>query len=216
MSCDKYEAWEDGRLGAAEFAVHARSCADCAAAAALDARLDRELEALRQPPAAPGLWKRIERALEREQARAAAATPDLRRARRPFAGLLKRPRLIPALAGAALLALLVLGGARLFKAHHPASQGILASRALAEVERKEKDYADAIRALERQAEPRIEAMDSQLMSLYRDKLAAIDSQIDKCRDALAMNPANAHIRYCLLAALQDKRETLSEALGTFN
>jgi hypothetical protein len=63
------------------------------------------------------------------------------------------------------------------------------------------------------AAPKIEAMDLQMVSLYRDKLAAIDSQIAKCREALNSNPANAHIRRYLLAALSDKRQTLTEILG---
>jgi len=52
------------------------------------------------------------------------------------------------------------------------------------------------------------------MSLYRDKLAAIDAQIDKCREALDSNPGNAHIRQYLLAALQDKRQALADVLGS--
>jgi hypothetical protein len=94
------------------------------------------------------------------------------------------------------------------------SSGLLARRALARVELKEREYTEAIGALEKLAGPKIEAMDLQMMSLYRDKLAAIDAQIERCREALASNPANAHIRSYLLAALRDKRQTLAQALGT--
>jgi hypothetical protein len=59
-------------------------------------------------------------------------------------------------------------------------------------------------------------MDIQMMSLYRDKLAVIDAQIGKCRDALDSNPGNAHIRRYLLAALQDKHQTLADMLGSTN
>ncbi len=52
------------------------------------------------------------------------------------------------------------------------------------------------------------------MSLYRDKLAVIDGQIEKCQEALERNPGNAHIRRYFLAALQDKKQTLAEALGS--
>jgi hypothetical protein len=48
------------------------------------------------------------------------------------------------------------------------------------------------------------------MLLYRDRLETIDAQIARCQEALAENPSNAHIRRYLLAALQDKKETLRE------
>jgi len=47
-----------------------------------------------------------------------------------------------------------------------------------------------------------------------DKLAVIDGQIEKCQEALERNPGNAHIRRYFLAALQDKKQTLAEALGS--
>jgi hypothetical protein len=216
MSCEKFDAFEAGRMAPGEFAEHVRDCAACAALAALNARLDKELEGLREPISAPGLWERIERSLAREKARAGAARGGLPGEGRSLAGWLRARRWLPAAVGAAVSAILILGGVYLLLKKPFSPSGILAHRALAEVELKEKDYVRAIRDLEKQAAPRIEAMDLQLMSLYRDKLGIIDSQIDKCREALESNPANAHIRYCLLAALQDKRQTLTEALGTMN
>ena len=53
-------------------------------------------------------------------------------------------------------------------------------------------------------------MDAELALLYRDKIATIDTQIDRCLRALHGNPANTHIRRYLLLALRDKRETLEE------
>jgi hypothetical protein len=52
-----------------------------------------------------------------------------------------------------------------------------------------------------------------MMLLYRDKLETIDAQIERCKEALALNPASAHIRRYLLAALQDKKGTLAELLS---
>ena len=57
-------------------------------------------------------------------------------------------------------------------------------------------------------------MNVELMLLYRDRLETIDDQIEQCREALSENPANAHIRRYMLAALQDKKETLKELLET--
>jgi hypothetical protein len=186
-------------------------------ALALDARLEAEIPALRQPAAGgPELWNRIEAALEAEKARGAAAAM-LREApaayRRPFGGLRnleKRRILIPA--GAAALFLIALATVLITRIAVPSS-GILTARALARVESVEKEYLAAIGDLEKMAGPKIEALDLQMVSLYRDKLAAIDAQIAKCREALDSNPANAHIRRYLLAALSDKRQTLTEILG---
>jgi hypothetical protein len=184
---------------------------------ALDARLEAEISALRQPVAGgPELWNRIETALEAEKAgSAAAAMPQAApAAHRPPFGVLrnlgKRWVLIPA--GAAALFLIALAALLITRSAGPPS-GILTARALARVESIEKDYLAAISDLEKMAAPKIEAMDLQMVSLYRDKLAAIDSQIAKCREALGSNPANAHIRRYLLAALSDKRRTLTEILG---
>jgi len=209
MSCDKFDKFGEGTLTGQEFARHVQDCPECREQAALDARLDREIAALRTPPDAVGLWKRIETSLRYEKEAAAAA--EAKRASRGRGLSLRRwAVLVPA--GAALLALAVLG-IHMFR-NPPAPSGILTSDALARVEIEEKEYIEAIDVLARQARPKMAAMDVQMMSLYRDKLAAIDAQIDKCREALDSNPGNAHIRQYLLAALQDKRQALADVLGS--
>jgi hypothetical protein len=87
---------------------------------------------------------------------------------------------------------------------------LLAGKALKQVEAKEREYEEAIAEMERLAEPQLAKLDADLMMLYRDRLATIDAQIVRCKEAAARNPANAHIRRYLLAALQDKQETLQE------
>lgn len=216
MKCRKFIAYETGRMTAAAFAEHLRSCAGCAAATALDARLESEMARLREPvPGGPALWRRIEAALEAEKAgRAAAGAPH---GVRGFGGgladalgrLRGRGLLVPVGAAAFFI---VAAAAVLIVRTSAAPSGILAARALARVESSESEYLAAIGALEKLAGPQIADMDLQMASLYRDKLAAIDAQIDRCREALASNPANAHIRRYLLAALQDKRQTLADVL----
>ncbi|MCX6571723.1 MAG: hypothetical protein NT006_09965 [Candidatus Aminicenantes bacterium] len=211
MSCDKFERYGDGAMSVQEFARHVQDCPGCREQAALDARLDREIVALRKPLGSEGLWKRIETSLRHEKEITAArdgkrASGGLRLSSRRWAVL--------APAGAALLALAVLGILVFRKPF--ASSGILTREALARVEIKEKEYLEAIEMLAQQARPRIAAMGLQMTSLYRDKLAMIDAQIEKCREALDSNPANAHIRRYLLAALQDKRQALADVLGSMN
>jgi hypothetical protein len=214
MSCDKFERYGDGAMTAQEFARHVRDCAECRKQAALDARLDREIEAIRKPIGAEGLWERIETSLAHEKEITVAR--DGKRASRGLrlsAFLARRwPVLVPA--GASLIAVAVLG-IHMFR-KPPVPSGILAREALAQVEIKEKEYLGAIEMLAQQARPKIAAMDLQMTSLYRDKLATIDAQINKCREALDSNPANAHIRRYLLAALQDKRQALADVLGSMN
>jgi hypothetical protein len=214
MNCEKFDRYRAGDMTAGKFACHVRDCPECREQAALDAQLEREIAALREPIAAEGLWERIETSLGREKKLAAArgANPVPGR-RRPGAFSFRR-WFVLAPAGAALLALLVLGINTFRKP--PAPSGILASAALSRVETKEKEYLGAIEDLEREARPKLAAMDLQMMSLYRDKLATIDAQIGRCREALDSNPANAHIRRYLLAALQDKRQTLADILGSTN
>jgi len=215
MTCHKVDEYESGIETAEEFARHVRDCPDCREAVRLDERLERELEMLRLPAAESGLWDRIEATLRVEKERQAAAPvlPTARRGRLAAFLAGRWPILVPA--GAALLALLILGTGGGPKGPLSPS-GLLERKALAEVEVKERDYIAAIENLERRAGPRIAAMEEPRFALYREKLATIDATIGQCRQALAMNPANAHIRRYLLAALQDKEQTLADVLGTTN
>jgi anti-sigma factor RsiW len=214
MRCDQFEAHETGAMTAEEFARHIRDCSECREQAALDERLDREIALLRHPVDAGPVWVRIEKSLAEEKARRAreGERPEPERRKRIVFFTRRWPLFVPA--GTALLILGVLGIGLFRKAASPS--GLLARDALAKIEITEREYRYAIDALERQARPKIAAMDLQMMSLYKDKLAAIDAQIDKCRDALAGNPANAHIQRYLLAALQDKKQTLADVLGLRN
>lgn len=226
MSCDRFDLYLNGEVTAEDFARHARHCAECREQASLDARLDREIAALKKPVADDGLWAKIEAslALEKQLSAATARAADTTDASGKRAtGLLRPgglraffvrrwPVLVPA--GAAIVLLVALGLPALRRPSAPSL--ILAGEALAKVERTEKEYLGAIAALERQARPKMAAALSEEISLYEDKLAVIDSQIERCRRVLASNPANAQIRRYFLAALQDKRQTLADALGSMN
>ncbi len=213
MTCKRFDARKATQWSAAEFAEHVRECADCAALADLDNRLNSELLKLREPIAAPGLWDRIESALAEEKVQASAGREPRPAGRRIIGAALARRWQVLVPVGAAVLIILVTALLLLLKGP-AAPSGILARESLAKVEQKEKEYADAIEALEKLARPKIDAMDLHMASLYRDKLATIDAQLEKCREALESNPANAHIRRYLLAALEDKHQTLAELAGS--
>ena len=119
-------------------------------------------------------------------------------------------------AGVAVAALAVFGLAAWFLFIRPSpgsDSGLMADAALARVENEEREYAAAIEELEAKAGSKLAEMDFSLMALYRDRLETIDSQIERCREAIAQNPWNAHIRRYMLAALRDKKDTLGQILS---
>lgn len=215
MTCGKFEAYEQGRMNREAWELHARECPACRMEFERDVRLAEETARLRKPVSAPGLWDRIETALQAEAEKTAASSGG-RDARERFfnrpAGAKLGRWLVPA-AAAALLA----AAAVVFLVRPPArlsESGLLDRQALARVDAREKEYRTAIDDLEKRTRPLLAEMDPSLMSLYRDRLSVIDAQIGKCREALDRNPTNAHIRRYLLAALQDKKDTLAEVLGS--
>ena len=215
MKCAKFKAFERRRMSREAWALHVRECPACRAEAGRDRRLSEEVVRLRAPVSAPGLWDRIETSL-RAEAEAAAAVPAGRGGRGRSLLSLNRTKpgwwMVPAAAGALIVAAAVVFLVKT-PARSPAS-GLLNLEALARVDASEKEYRAAIDGLEKQARPVLAEMDPSLMALYRDRLSVIDTQIDKCREALDRNPTNAHIRRYLLAALHDKKQTLAEVLGS--
>ena len=199
MSCDAYQKYELGALNQTEFDRHASSCPECQKQLEQDARLLALTRNLKQPLATPLLWAKIENSLRAEKRK------RLRSRRVTFR---EQSWMLMRIAAVLLLTAGV-GSYFLFKPQ-PSKSRLLAGAALAQVEQKEKEYSVAIAELEAAALPQMAKLDTDLMLLYRDRLETIDAQIERCKEALATNPANAHIRRYLLAALQDKKETLKE------
>jgi len=214
MSCKKFEKYERGQMTFAEFELHALECIICQEKMHLDERLMSMAKSLAEKPIhAPQLWSQIEESLRRENEKSQAKIVEP--ATRPGSLRPFRFRLLPLIpAAAALLVAAGLGIYFSFKAlSHPPSSGLLAREALAKVEKKEREYVEAIEHLEQKALPKMASLDLEMMLLYREKLETIDAQIERCQEALAANPANAHIRRYLLAALQDKKAALADLLS---
>lgn len=200
MPCDFYLQHELGEINAEEFAQHARGCVDCKKLRAQDDRLLQMTRTLATPSASPFLWAKIENTLRAEQQRTTRSQPRFSKTQK--------------LVAYALAASLIIGmsvSALLFRPNNDGvDQGVLAAAALQRVVQKEKEYETAIAALERATAPQLAQLPMDLMLLYRDRLATIDTQIARCREALAENPGNAHVRRYMLMALHDKKETLQE------
>lgn len=201
MSCHKFKKYEFGKLSQSEFQQHLKTCASCQERIQQDTRLLSLAKSLKRPVESPHLWDRIEKSLREEQRKGKHAEVKISRW-----SLL---RLLPA--AAAVLLIVIVGFYFLLKPETGKS-GILTESALAKIEKKEKEYIEAIEELEEQTLPKMAEMNLELMLLYRDKLETIDDQIEQCKEALSENPANAHIRRYMLAALQDKKQTLKELL----
>jgi hypothetical protein len=202
MICPECEKYDKGELGEKEFERHAAACPSCREILSQEAEIMLRAKELRRPVQAPGLWSRIEKSLEEAAAKERERVPRLARLFR--------------FAPAAALVLVAAGLALYFGLRDravSAPSGILSNSALARVEKSENEYLKAIEALEKQAQPQMAGLDLELNFLYRDRLGTIDAQIRKCREALESNPANAHIRRYLLAALQEKKETFAEVLN---
>lgn len=209
MICDCLNKYNQGKMNETDFRKHADSCSTCQEALYLDEHVMSMAKSLRQHIEAPYLWNRIEESLVEEMAEKQRLGEKVRAKKSPWRLLGYSP---------ALLVLILAGwfGIHFFKENRTQSSGLMAQKALAQVEKKEQDYLKAIQDLEKQALPRMADMDLELVFLYRDRLETIDAQIKQCQEAMATNPANAHIRRYLMMALHDKKETLVEILNPEN
>ncbi len=201
MNCEFYQKRELGEMDEGEFSCHLPTCAECQKLLEQDARILTLAQSLQKPTASPLLWAKIENTLRAEQ--------QSNRRHRRFSWPEQKWALLRI--AAVLLLGIGLGSYFIFKPE-PAEPRLLAGAALQQVEKREREYTEAIAALERVALPQMAKLDAELMLLYRDRLETIDAQIARCKEALAENPSNAHILRYLLAALQDKKETLRELL----
>ena len=209
MTCDYLEKYDRGVMDEAEFRIHAAHCSSCQGILKLDEDVLSMAKSFRQPIEVPNLWNRIEKSLAAEITEENRIVEESRDGK----GLWRWLKFAPAIA--ALVLILWLGSLVILKTRTPSS-GLMAKNTLARVEKKEQEYIEAIRDLEKQALPKMADMDLQLVFLYRDRLDTINAQIEQCKEALAFNPANAHIRRYLMTALHDKKETLIEILNPGN
>ncbi len=202
MSCEDYQNFELGKIDEGNFRKHLKNCSECRTLVQQDEQLLALAGELKQPVRAPLLWAKIENSLRNEKQRQVKRTTKI-------------PKQFPTLLRIAAMLVVIVGLSTgiyfMFKSDAP-SGNVLTVEALQKIETIEQDYIDAISELDRLAQPKFSQLDFELMLLYQDRLETIDSQIERCKEALENNPANAHIRRYLLAALQDKKEMLKEIL----
>lgn len=200
MICTYYQNDSLHTLSEKEREEHLKICPFCADRAEFEDQILQEAGRLQPLTPDPDLWEKIEtKLLEKSQGEKQNIFKMIFSHKMVFS--------------AAALFILILS-LSVFYFLSGDSGKILSDGALARVEITEKNYQSAIDDLEKEAQSKMAGMDLDLMLLYRDKLETIDSQINRCREAIKRNPGNAHIRRYMLAALRDKKETLKEIIDS--
>lgn len=216
MNCEEFKNYHLGLISWEEFQNHTHSCTPCREQQEEDDRLMVLAGTLKEDVDAPGLastacltpglWEKIEDSLQQEGVSSAPRLLTVGTALRSFL-VGAAPRL-----AAATVILAAVVAVFYWVSIEKHQSGLLEMTALKRVEQSENQYIKAISDLEKQALPKLKGMNMELALLYKDRLSTIDDQIQRCRDALKENPANSHIRRYMLAALLDKKETLTQIL----
>ena len=197
MNCDFYEKYEIGQIEESLFSDHLKKCSFCKYQISEDKKLLELSQSIKQPFEASNLWDKIELSLVNEKNKVEKSWREY----------------FPMFRIAAVL-ILVFGITVIFLNRNNFQESkLLANSVLEKVEQNEKKLEDSISELEKLALQKLSEMNLELMFLYRDRLETIETQIVQCKEMLTENPANAHLRRYLLAAYQDKKETLDELMN---
>ena len=211
---DRNRIFEDG--SSAEWTAletHAASCHECAEELRAWKAISAAAQEMRDYAEAPALWSRIEQVLAVQ-----AAQQSKQRQRWSWLGNFNLTHLTWQAALAGTFAILIALSSFWLYRHETrttntaADSHLLKNRALAEVERTESAYTQAIDKLAAEAKPQLENPATPLLSSYNEKLQVLDSAINDLRTQASLNPSNAHLRYQLLAMYQEKQHTLEEVL----
>jgi hypothetical protein len=193
--------------------AHSANCAACAEELRAWKAISVAAKELRDYSDSPALWPRIEQALTAEAA--ATKRPASRWSWLSLGFGLSLGWQTAAVA--AMVLILTVSGSWIYLHRPPVpgrdrDQSLLKSPALAEVERAQAAYEQAINKLAADAKPQLENPATPLQASYREKLLVLDSAISDLRAQAGMNPSNAHLRQQLLAMYQEKQQTLQDIL----
>jgi anti-sigma factor RsiW len=200
--------YTDGTLAlrkSARLESHLARCADCRAVLADLRVLVREARTLETPSVPPGAWSGI-RARLRE---AAAPAPRDERA------LFGRPRLAPALAALALMAVAAGGifvGLKLGRRPVVLSPEAREQATLAKLDEAERYYELAIKSLGEALAGQSGRLSPQVAEMFARNLEVVDVTIQACREAVRNEPDNVMARDFLLAAYREKVVLLDDLL----
>ena len=196
MTCNKFDDYLNEKLELDQLQDHIKNCESCQKAYQIDTRIMDQSKSLNTRMVIPDIWPSIEK--------------DIQKKKPLILKFSTRTKLILTVAATFLIitTIWMFSSTQSEKGY----KGILTEQAFEKVLKAEKKYLDAIENLEDLAYQKLDNKTVQLAQLYRNKLSLIDSQIQNCQEALESNPANSHIRRYLMAALQDKQQTLEDIL----
>lgn len=212
---DRDRIFEDGTPSEwAALEAHSATCALCAEELRAWKSLSAAAHELRDYSDSPSLWPRIERALAQE------AGKKQRGGRWSWFNFGGAFSLQWQVAAASALVVILTVSTTWFYFHRGSGhqgleatdQSLLKSPALAEVERAQSAYEQAIDKLAAEAKTQVDNPTTPLQESYREKLLVLDSAIDDLRAQAGLNPSNAHLRQQLLAMYQEKQQTLQDIL----
>lgn len=200
--------YTDGALvprKAARLEEHLRTCADCRALLADFRVLVQAAGKLGTPPVPAEAWSGI-RARLRD-----AGAPAARGEKAGFG----RPRLVPALAVLALMAVAAGGvfiGLKLGRRPVVLSPDMREQVTLAKLDEAERYYELAIRSLGEALEGQGGKLSPEVAEMFARNLEVVDVTIQACRQAVRNEPDNVRARDFLLAAYREKIVLLDDLL----
>ncbi len=212
---DRERIFEDGSaVDWAALEAHAETCAVCAEEVRAWKAISTAAQEMRDYSESPTLWVRIEHELE-AQAREQARRPGLWTWLSRWSAV---PVVWQAAAAGAVVLLLTVSAVWVYRSNRghndsgDANARLLKNQQVAEVERAEAAYMQAIDKLAAQTRPQLDEPPTPLLASYKEKLLVLDSAIEDLRMQAGLNPSNAHLRQQLLAMYQEKQHTLQEVL----
>lgn len=200
--------YTDGTLAprkTARLEEHLGTCADCRAVLADFRILVQEALGFAMPPVPAEAWSRIRARLRERDATAAPGE-------KAFFG---RPRLAPALAALALIAVAAGGvfvGLKLGRRPVVLSPEMQEQATLAKLDEAERYYELAIKSLGEALAGQGGKLSPEVAEMFARNLEVVDVTIQACRQAVRSEPDNVRARDYLLAAYREKIVLLDDLL----
>jgi hypothetical protein len=93
------------------------------------------------------------------------------------------------------------------------AQELLTEQALRDVEAAEAAYIRSIDNLSRAAQPILAKQNSDILTVYREKLMLLDTAIAEVRAQAEANRFNAHLQLQIASLYREKQHTLEEVVN---
>jgi anti-sigma factor RsiW len=200
--------YTDGTIAprnAAALEEHLGTCADCRAVLADFRIIVQEARGLDTPPVPTEAWSRIRASLRERDATAAPGEK----------ASFGRPRLAPALAALALIAVAAGGvfvGLKLGRRPVVLSPEMREQVTLAKLDEAERYYELAVKSLGEALAGQGGKLSPEVAEMFARNLEVVDVTIQACRQAVRSEPDNVRARDYLLAAYREKIVLLDDLL----